>query len=144
MKKWLTSVFFVLILVLGACGGGGNEEEPSDGGTTDENTEQDSGDSMDEGTDEGMDEGSEDSSGEEGGDMVDAEAAESVFQNNCASCHGGDLGGGVGPSLQEVGSKYSADEIVDIIKNGKGQMPKQGAVSDDDAQLVASWLETMK
>ncbi|MBA2175581.1 cytochrome c [Halobacillus locisalis] len=138
MKKWLSAMFLVLILVLGACGGGGGDEEPAE--------------NEDSGMEEGMDEENGDTGGdsgdmegsEEGGDTVDAEAAEAVYQNNCASCHGGDMGGGVGPALQEVGSKYSADEIVDIIKNGKGQMPAQGQVSDEDAQLVASWLATMK
>lgn len=132
MKKWVISMLFVLMLVLAACGGGGDDEAPADGGS-DQNTEQDAGDGMDEGA-----------SGEDSGDTVDAKAAETVFKNNCAKCHGGDLGGGMGPSLQEVGSEYSADEIVDIIHNGKGGMPKQGQVADEDAQLVANWLATMK
>ncbi|MCA0971596.1 cytochrome c [Halobacillus litoralis] len=140
MKKWLSASFLILMLVLGACGGGGNEEEPADGGSTDENMEEDSGD-MEGDSGEGMDEGA---SEEDGGDMVDAEAAEAVFQNNCANCHGGDLGGGAGPSLQEVGSKYSAEEIAGIIKNGKGGMPAQGQVAEEDVTLLSNWLASMK
>ncbi|KHE69388.1 cytochrome c551 [Halobacillus sp. BBL2006] len=125
MKKLLSALFLGLILVLAACGGGEDE-----GATDDNATEQ-----TDEGTNENADSG-------EG--TVDAEAAEQAFQKNCASCHGGDLGGGMGPSLQEVGSKYSAEDIVGIIHNGKGSMPAQGQVSDEDAELIAGWLATKK
>ncbi|WP_027955068.1 MULTISPECIES: cytochrome c551 [Halobacillus] len=116
MKKLWLAMMLGLILILAACGGG---EESSDEDTNEETTEEQS-----------------DSSSE---DTVDAAAAEEVYQNNCATCHGGDLEGAMGPALTEVGGKYSADEIVNIIKNGKGQMPAQG-VSDEDAQLVAGWL----
>lgn len=125
MKKWLAALALALVMALTACGGGG-EDEPADDSA------------MEEPADEGTDEGS-----NADGGTVDAEAAEQAFQQNCASCHGGDLGGGVGPALTEVGSKYSAEEIVNIIKNGKGQMPAQN-VDDETAQLIASWLATMK
>lgn len=122
MKKLLLALFLGLILVLAACGG---EEETQDDSTNDEATE------------EQTDEGSADS---DEGETVDADEAEKVYQTNCATCHGGDLGGGAGPALTNVGADYSADEIVDIIKNGKGGMPQQSAVSDEDASLVANWL----
>lgn len=136
MKKLFSALILGLILVLSACGGGG-DEGTTDESANDETTEEQTGEESGEGTDEGTAD-----SGD--GETVDTAAAEKVYQNNCASCHGGELGGGMGPALTEVGTKYSADEIVDIIKNGKGGMPAQGQVSDDDAQLVASWLATMK
>lgn len=40
---------------------------------------------------------------------------------NCASCHGGDLSGGVGPSL--LGLTLTEEEIIDIIISGPGTMP---------------------
>ncbi|TMN21346.1 cytochrome c551 [Lentibacillus cibarius] len=119
MKKGLLSILFGTALVLGACGGG------DDGGT-------DNGDNGDTGTEE--------PAGENGESTA---AAEEIFQNNCASCHGGDLSGGAGPDLREVGSDYSSDEIVDIIQNGKDGMPPQD-VSDEDAQALASWLAEKK
>lgn len=70
---------------------------------------------------------------------TDNAAAEEVYKDNCASCHGADLSGGAGPDLTSVGADYSKDEIVDIIQNGKGQMPAQN-LSDDDADLIAGWL----
>ncbi|WP_226580566.1 c-type cytochrome [Halobacillus litoralis] len=151
MKKVLFTLMLGLVLVLSACGGGGDEGSTDEGtnDTTEEQTDEGMDESTDESTDENADEGMDEESNEDAeeggeGDTVDTAAAEKVFQNNCASCHGGDLGGGFGPALTNVGADYSADEIVNIIKNGKGQMPAQEGVSDEDAQLVASWLETKK
>ncbi|WP_106496677.1 cytochrome c551 [Lentibacillus sp. Marseille-P4043] len=129
MKKWLFTVLFGTALVLGACGGGDDDasDEPADNGDT---ASEESADN-----------------GEDSGGTVDASAAEEVFKSNCASCHGADLSGGAGPNLQKVGSKYSADEIADIIKNGKegdqGQMPA-GMATGDDVDLLASWLAQKK
>ncbi|MED5077054.1 cytochrome c [Geobacillus stearothermophilus] len=76
-----------------------------------------------------------------GGDT--AAAAEQIFKQNCASCHGQDLSGGVGPNLQKVGSKYSKDQIKDIIANGRGAMPA-GIIKGEDADKVAEWLAAKK
>lgn len=112
MKKWLMVVMFATMLVLAACGGGdsGDTSEPADN---------------DEGT-------------EESG-SVDTAAAEDAYKASCASCHGQNLEGGAGPSLENAGSDLSADEIEDIIVNGVGSMPG-GLLSGDDATAVAEWL----
>lgn len=80
----------------------------------------------------------EEGGGEKQEETVDA-SPEELFQNQCASCHGGDLSGGAGPNLQEVGSRYSAEEIQEIIVNGKGTMPK-GLYTGEQATQVAEWL----
>lgn len=119
MKKWLLAMLFGTVLVLGACGGGDDEnasEKPAD---------------------------KDDTKTEENGGSVDATAAEGVYQDNCLSCHGADLSGGNGPALTDVGSKYSSEEIADIIKNGKGSMPENMA-KGDDVQLLADWLAEKK
>ncbi|SHF89004.1 cytochrome c551 [Ornithinibacillus halophilus] len=79
-------------------------------------------------------------SGNNDGGGETASAGEEIYEDNCAACHGADLAGGGGPALDAIGSKYSADEIVDIIHNGIGGMPAQKQVSDDDAQTLADWL----
>jgi len=60
----------------------------------------------------------------------DALTANSVFQNNCAKCHGKTAEGRffAGPSLrsEKVGAA-SADDLRNIITNGKSRMPKYGA-----------------
>src|SRR5690625_6439117 len=114
MKKWLFAVLLGAALVLGACGGSddGANEEPAEDNTAEESND----------------------------GAVDTAAAEEIYESNCASCHGGDLSGGAGPDLTAVGAEYSADEIQDIIENGKGSMPAQEQVSEDDARTVAEWL----
>ncbi|WP_026694399.1 cytochrome c551 [Peribacillus kribbensis] len=72
-----------------------------------------------------------------------AGSAEDLFQSSCSSCHGGNLKGGFGPALNQVGSKYSEAEIENIIQNGKGQMPAH-ILKGDDAKAVAGWLAKKK
>jgi len=53
--------------------------------------------------------------------------ANPVFQKNCAKCHGKTAEGRhfAGPSLiSEKISATSADDLSNIINNGKGRMPK--------------------
>ncbi|WP_173915623.1 cytochrome c551 [Halobacillus sp. Marseille-Q1614] len=119
MKKWLLTLLFGGTLVLSACGGGGDEgAEESDGGG---------------------DTGGEETTSEE----VDVAAAEQVYEQNCASCHGGDMEGNVGPALTDVGSNYSPEEISQIIQEGKGSMPAQN-VQPEEADNVAKWLTSME
>lgn len=85
---------------------------------------------------------------ENGGEEVAEEGEvstdpEGIFANSCASCHGQDLSGGVGPDLTNVGSNLSADEIHDIIMNGQGTMPG-GLVGNEEATSLADWLAEMK
>lgn len=63
----------------------------------------------------------------------------SVFSNSCASCHGQNLEGGVGPDLTTVGSRLSSNEVYSIITNGRGAMPA-GLLDDQTAQAIADWL----
>ena len=76
--------------------------------------------------------------GEESSESQDL-APEDIYSNNCMSCHGEDLGGGTGPDLTDVGSSYDASEIVEIIQNGKGQMPAIN-LDPSNAEKVAEWL----
>ena len=70
-------------------------------------------------------------------------SAEDIVKKNCTGCHGVDLGGANGPSLQHVGSKHSEAEIENIINNGQGGMPK-GLINEEDAKKVAAWLAQKK
>jgi len=67
-----------------------------------------------------------------------------LYKANCASCHGQNLEGIAGPNLTTVGSKYSADEIADIIKNGKGGMPPGLLKKGEEIKAVAQWLAEKK
>ena len=73
---------------------------------------------------------------------VDAQA---IYKQNCISCHGNNLEGGVGPSLQKVGAKYSKDQMVTILNNGQGAMPSfKGKLSDNEIGALATWLSEKK
>ncbi|MCF6137949.1 cytochrome c550 [Pseudalkalibacillus berkeleyi] len=69
----------------------------------------------------------------------ETKSGEEIVQQSCTSCHGQNLEGNVGPALTDAGSKFKPDEIVDIVQNGKGQMPAQG-LSAEEAQKVAEFL----
>lgn len=70
-----------------------------------------------------------------------------LYQNNCISCHGANLQGGVGPALKAVGAKLSPAQIQHQIYNGGGPMPgygqdQQGILSDQQIQTLTNWLST--
>lgn len=81
------------------------------------------------------------SSDEEKTDDVSAEAK--LYNQKCASCHGGNLEGTIGPELTEIGSKMSKDEIESAIVDGIGTMPAKLLVGEE-ASGVAEWLAEHK
>ncbi|WP_068673059.1 cytochrome c551 [Oceanobacillus sp. Castelsardo] len=135
MKKWLLAIIFGTVLTLAACGGASNddnaEEPPADDNATEEQA--DTGDTA---TEEETDDGA--------GETVDTAAGEEVYASNCAMCHGADLSGGAGKDLTKVGSKYSAEEIKDIVQNGIGNMQPQKQVTGEDLDNLANWLAEKK
>lgn len=88
----------------------------------------------------GGDDATNNDAGDNNGNAVEVADAESAYKNSCAGCHGDDLTGASGPDLTEIGSKYSADEIEDIIENGVGGMPAMPSVSEGDRTEIADWL----
>jgi len=113
LKLKLSAFLLGATFVLAACGGAGDKDNAND-------------------------------QGDQGGEAPVATAqAEELYQQNCASCHGQNLEGVAGPKLQNIGSKYSKDEIQNIILNGQGAMPK-GLLQGDEAAAVAQWLSEKK
>ncbi|APH03601.1 cytochrome c551 [Bacillus weihaiensis] len=78
----------------------------------------------------------------EGAETANANPEE-IYQQTCIGCHGGNLQGGAGPNLTEVGAKYDQDAIESIIINGQGSMPK-GLLNEAEAEVVAAWLAEKK
>jgi mono/diheme cytochrome c family protein len=67
--------------------------------------------------------------------------AELVYRAHCMSCHGTRLEGGLGPSLQQVGSRLTKQAIIHKIVFGSGQMPAFGnQLSAATIQLLGEWL----
>ncbi|USG65299.1 cytochrome c [Brevibacillus ruminantium] len=122
MKRFpLTVLSAALVLLLGACGGGGKQAAPPPATTPPA--------------------GETAPSAPSGG--YDAATAQTLFNSKCSSCHGQDLSGAVGPNLTKVGDRYTKEQILEILKNGKGGMPG-GLVSGADADTVAAWLADKK
>ncbi|MFC7439997.1 c-type cytochrome [Laceyella putida] len=72
------------------------------------------------------------------------QTADQIYANNCASCHGGNLQGGFGPSLEKIGSKLKKEQIVQVLQKGKGSMPSQGHLSSQEQEKLATWLTEKK
>ncbi|AXF56296.1 c-type cytochrome [Salicibibacter kimchii] len=118
MKKAML-VLGTAIFIIGGCGGqAGEEQEPA-------------GDNN--GGNGGADNGAEE---EDNGETVDAGEGMDLYEENCMSCHGGDLEGGSGPPLEG----HSADDVRAAIEEGPGSMPED-LVTGDDADAVAQYVE---
>jgi mono/diheme cytochrome c family protein len=73
--------------------------------------------------------------------LGDATRGETIFSQNCASCHGaGGRGGNIGPKL--VGSSLSLAQAKAQIDNGGGAMPAS-LVSGRDEEDVLAYLATL-
>lgn len=79
----------------------------------------------------------------EAGDSDLIAIGEEQVQKSCIGCHGTDLQGGMGgaaPSLH--GLSLSKEEIIDVLVNGRGAMPRGTANGNEEA--VAEYLLTLK
>ncbi len=66
-----------------------------------------------------------------------------VFRQNCAACHGADLEGGVGPSLQAEASKRTVAQIAAFVKDPAPPMPKL-PLTQHDLEAVAAYIHGHK
>ncbi|MDI3256300.1 MAG: cytochrome c [Kyrpidia sp.] len=90
--------------------------------------------------------GSETSPGSSGGSAggsggQDMTEAKQIVSTQCASCHGADLNGAVGPNLHERAKALSKDQIVAVLKNGKGIMP--GNLVPGKEEAVAAFIKSL-
>jgi cytochrome c551 len=68
-----------------------------------------------------------------------------LYGNNCASCHGSDLKGKIGPALVRPGWPYAQnrDLLIKVIHEGRGlTMPGfDGRLSNQQIQRIADYIE---
>lgn len=69
---------------------------------------------------------------------------EAIAMKSCVTCHGGELQGAGAPALNDVGSRLSEEELLDIITNGTEKGMPGGLIKGEDAEAVAAWLATQK
>ena len=71
----------------------------------------------------------------------DDSAGKAVFAANCASCHGADGTGGVGPDLTTLPAAADPAAVTKQVQNGGGIMPSfSGKLSDQEIQDVAAYV----
>ena len=90
--------------------------------------------------------GDEKASNNESGTETEADPMEKVAKQRCGSCHGGNLEGNGGmPALKGLASKYSEEEILNIINNGiEGTAMRGGFISGEEAEKMAKYLHGLE
>lgn len=86
--------------------------------------------------------GGEETASEEGGEGGGEEAssgdfdAEGFARDNCASCHGQDFSGGMGPAL--AGTSLAEEDFTTTVREGQGSMPafSQDQIADEDLSTL--------
>ncbi|MEZ2457176.1 cytochrome c [Salinicoccus roseus] len=86
--------------------------------------------------------GGEETASEEGGEGGGEEAssgdfdAEGFARDNCASCHGQDFSGSMGPAL--AGTSLSEEDFTTTVREGRGSMPafSQDQIADEDLSTL--------
>ena len=70
------------------------------------------------------------------------EKGRAVYQSNCRLCHGANLAGQPPaiPSLGNIGSNHTADEIRGVVNHGRGLMPAFSKLSDADLNSLVAYL----
>lgn len=70
----------------------------------------------------------------------DPERGAGAFELRCATCHGAEGQGGLGPSLAPVVPTYTDLELYVLVTEGDGAMPKIGFDSPQEAVDVIAFL----
>lgn len=66
---------------------------------------------------------------------------ESVYQTNCAQCHGADrVGVGMAPPLQSLARRMDDARVLELLENGSGSMPVADAIAPDDRAALLDFL----
>jgi cytochrome c6 len=82
-----------------------------------------------------------------------AESAPDIYKTKCAICHGatgaGDTAMGKNLKIRDLSSadvqKQSDADLANIIKNGKGKMPKyEGTLTDQQINDLVKYIRTLK
>lgn len=88
--------------------------------------------------------GDEESTSSNSGETAKSDG-EQVVNKTCTTCHGGNLQGmGKTPALNDVGSRHSEEEILDIIVNGTNSGMPGGLLKGEEAEQAAKWLAQQK
>jgi cytochrome c oxidase cbb3-type subunit III len=73
-----------------------------------------------------------------------AKKGEPLYAQNCAGCHGKDARGAQAPGLVRMAmviSDYKGENMISVLKEGKGGMPAFPQLSKDDVMNLSQWLQ---
>jgi cytochrome c551 len=77
--------------------------------------------------------------------VTQAANPETIFKQNCTSCHGDSLNRVKGADLNTVGSRLSKDEIANkIAKGGGGMLAFEKKLEAGEIDALADWLTAKK
>jgi quinoprotein glucose dehydrogenase len=70
----------------------------------------------------------------------------SLYETNCASCHGGDFRGSPPefPALVGLSKKYTDSDVRSVIRQGMGRMPGFSRIGADAIRAIADYILTGK
>ena len=73
-------------------------------------------------------------------------SGKSLYEANCASCHGGDLRGSPPefPALISLDKKYTDSEVRTVIREGLGRMPGFSRIDGDAIRAITDYVLTGK
>jgi putative heme-binding domain-containing protein len=66
-----------------------------------------------------------------------------LFAANCASCHGVDATGQLGPNLHGVVQRLGEQGVFGIVRNGRGGMPPVSSINDQRVWQVVGYVRTL-
>ena len=67
-----------------------------------------------------------------------------VYQQSCASCHGGAGEGASGPAMAGVADRLTVDQHLAVVRDGLGSMPGwDGTLSDEEIEAVVEYERTV-
>ncbi len=79
----------------------------------------------------------------EGDDGLLATRGENVYRASCIGCHGPNMRGASVhpvPSIRNLKERMQKEEVIEIVRNGKGMMPSFGYLEDEQITAVAAYL----
>lgn len=74
-------------------------------------------------------------------------SSSTLYQSHCASCHGADLRGdhnGSSPSLIDLRSRTSRDQLHVLLRRGRGMMPAFNYLSEKEREAIISFVMEAK
>lgn len=77
----------------------------------------------------------------EGGNLVSP--GQQIYARHCSACHGAERNGNAAsgyPSLVNLNDRFERDHVLDVITRGKGRMPGNTRLTDDQKKLLVGFL----